>query len=776
MEETLTPTKTIVIPPRTRWGLRDFTLLLMGVLLPAATVLIEWTTHFCAGMFFNPIPTHWHALAAMAVPVSNLLLLLALHRSRNESRWDHLLSLINGFAIGIALFYALVFLPLSVLGVFAIVLLGMGFLPLAPLFSLITAVALRIRWWRNGRKGGFPMVAGGMLLAGIVIIAVQWSLSVTTIGLNLAASKDPARAARGLSMLRNWGDEDVMLEACYRPPGERDDVLAHVIARDLSPEGARKIFYRATGKAFNSLPPPKMVANDGMFRDFAWDEDLASSQVGAQVRGVSLASSRIDGNLDGDAAHAYLEWTMEFANASPMNREARMQMALPHGAVVSRLTLWVNGEEREAAFGKRAQVRQAYTGVVQQRRDPVLVTTAGPDRVQVQCFPIPPSGNMKIRVGITAPLQIDTGKLASFVMPAIVERNFTVATVKHSVWLEGKATLLTDANATLTERSAAGTFTARGDWDDMALSARPTVIVERNPASTKLDVSTPRGQVVQEIKPTTQPGAGAVVIVIDDSASMRNVGERVRGQLTLPMGSTVLIAGDEVTTMGSADPRYLGGADNVPALIAAWDKLATTSGGVIIWLHGPQPEIFADPGTLRQRLERRPDGPRLISMQVAPGPNRVVQALDGLAAVESDPVIPAAAYQLNAAIARHIEAGERLTITRKLLDGSATGPAGRGSHVARLWAADRVAELMRLTPPKIDAAAAVAYEYKIVTPVSGAVVLETQQQFAQAGLQPVDPANVPIVPEPNSIGVIVAAITSRLLSRRRRRGPPARMR
>jgi hypothetical protein len=70
--------------------------------------------------------------------------------------------------------------------------------------------------------------------------------------------------------------------------------------------------------------------------------------------------------------------------------------------------LWVNGEEREAAFAGRSQTREAYQKVaIQQRRDPVLVTTAGPDRVQMQCFPVPPNGGlMKIRIGITAPKHV----------------------------------------------------------------------------------------------------------------------------------------------------------------------------------------------------------------------------------------------------------------------------------------------------------------------------------------------------------------------------------
>ena len=40
--------------------------------------------------------------------------------------------------------------------------------------------------------------------------------------------------------------------------------------------------------------------------------------------------------------------------------------------------------------------------------------------------------------------------------------------------------------------------------------------------------------------------------------------------------------------------------------------------------------------------------------------------------------------------------------------------------------------------------------YQPVTPVSGAVVLETQQQYAKAGLQPVDAATVPAIPEPST--------------------------
>jgi hypothetical protein len=105
---------------------------------------------------------------------------------------------------------------------------------------------------------------------------------------------------------------------------------------------------------------------------------------------VSLASSRIDGHVDARSALSYTEWTMVLRNPTSIRQEGRLEIQLPPDAVVSRATLWVAGSEREAAFGERGHVRQAYESVVAARRDPLLVTTDGPGRIAVRCFPIEP--------------------------------------------------------------------------------------------------------------------------------------------------------------------------------------------------------------------------------------------------------------------------------------------------------------------------------------------------------------------------------------------------
>ena len=97
-----------------------------------------------------------------------------------------------------------------------------------------------------------------------------------------------------------------------------------------------------------------------------------------------------------------------------------------------------------------------------------------------------------------------------------------------------------------------------------------------------------------------------------------------------------------------------------------------------------------------------------------------------------------------------------LEITRERVEPAAAQGHPEGTetsmHLARLWAAEEVA---RLSAARHAAEAMrVAARYQLVTPVSGAVVLETQAQYQRAGLQPVPAESVPVIPEPSG-GVLL---------------------
>ena len=57
-------------PNGATWGksFRSGVMFFFGVLLPAVTLGFELTTHLCAGVFFDPLPTWFHVLLVALVP------------------------------------------------------------------------------------------------------------------------------------------------------------------------------------------------------------------------------------------------------------------------------------------------------------------------------------------------------------------------------------------------------------------------------------------------------------------------------------------------------------------------------------------------------------------------------------------------------------------------------------------------------------------------------------------------------------------------------------
>ena len=66
-------------------------------------------------------------------------------------------------------------------------------------------------------------------------------------------------------------------------------------------------------------------------------------------------------------------------------------------------------------------------------------------------------------------------------------------------------------------------------------------------------------------------------------------------------------------------------------------------------------------------------------------------------------------------------------------------------------------------------AQALALAHRLVTPVSGMVVLETAQQERDQGLAPADPSRVPTVPEPGVVALAAVLLAAMLFHAARSR-------
>lgn len=768
-----------------------------GIIMPAISITLEATTHICAEYFFDPIPTFWHLALVIFVPLAQLQTWFAIRRA--DPNRIEMASGLNTAVLGISIFYSIVYLPVVPLGLLTL-LVGLGLLPLTPYLSLFAAILMRRHLKRIAATAPpkpFPLTLAGLFaglaLSAAVIGLIELPATLTRYGLQMAASTLPQKQSDGIRFLRNYGSREYLLRSCYEQSGRATDLLGEVfsISNPVSPGDAQKIYYRVTGETFNAAVPPKRAGARVIPQDeFEFDNFIGETRIPGKIKGLSLDNSKLEGSLDADGGVGYLEWTLVFKNVSQLQREARAEVQLPPGGVVSRLTLWVNGEEREAAFGSRGQTQSAYQSVVQKRRDPVLVTTAGRDRIVVQCFPVPAfGGEMKIRFGITVPLLLESREQARLLLPHFVNRNFDVPeNLKHRMFLKATRPLSNDLGKVEYLPPANGKFELWGEFSDADLM-RPEIAIRlsrwgsdhgiwsRNPF--EVDGSLVR----QSIEEKVPAHLRRMVLVVDTSASMARWQQQISRALgTLPRDIDVkmvfadadrLLEGDRRYRIGNgldhssailSETEFTGGADNVPALNKAWDLAAETPGNnVIVWIHNPQSVQLESVDTLKRRFARGPYGPTLYSVQASIGPDEVERQLDGLSEVKSVPRMGPLRSDLERLFQQLSGRVPTLEFVRSVKHPDSFPSAYEGmetsDHLARLWANDEVARILNARDVLLnDAATTLAVRYQLVTPVSGAVVLETAEQYRASGLKPVDAGTVPTIPEPETVTLLLIAL------------------
>ncbi|MEO1416869.1 MAG: XrtN system VIT domain-containing protein [Bacteroidota bacterium] len=134
-------------------------------------------------------------------------------------------------------------------------------------------------------------------------------------------------------------------------------------------------------------------------------------------RGSNLATTHIHSVTEvyADQRLSYQEMTLTIQNQHirPNNQqEAVYSFYLPEGAAVTSLSLWINGVEEKSRLTTRAKADSAYMRIVGvERRDPALLHWQEGNRVTVTVFPCTPAEDRKVKIGFSAPLIYEEGKL-----------------------------------------------------------------------------------------------------------------------------------------------------------------------------------------------------------------------------------------------------------------------------------------------------------------------------------------------------------------------------
>lgn len=721
------------------------------------------------------------------IPLANLLLLSIPKSKTPGKKILAVLGTLNGLAIIVSSILVTVLSPLCMMACLGFAIgLVMLFTPsayqyqqwaIAPICAfyfcvatgpIITSVAMRAklrRFLQPGERG--PWFSSGTCFALILSTLLVSIFPTALTNTCLAAVNSGTKAPEGLLLLRAVGDESTILRACYNESaalpwffGGSSSFFLDDTPHLTPSMAARETYYRVKGKPFNTVPRPMGTTPDWdvdyYINYLDWAGDFAGDAVGGVVQGLSLTKSEISGYIDSNEAVSHMAWKMHFHNAQTAGTELRAQILLPPHAVVTGCSLWLNGKKCDAIIATRESTRQAYEKSAQRGGKPLMVSTAGAGRVLLQSATGTWGRDAELLVEITSPLELLARDRAALPLPMFTERNFSVGTA-HTVSLNTNQLVLSSGGLQVDNK------VVQGRISNDKLGNGISVVLQRNSADREVtapEQGTAQSVIVQRIVSKRLSAQTPTVVVIDGSASMSAALPAITTALrSLDCRHVSLVWGADkpltvIKDTDSKSPEWkmaldkvldsscVGGQNNAEALQQAMAaKFGGDSATNFIWLHGPQPVNFSH-GLLNNSVALQNGDTKLYEYQVCPGPNEVVRSLDQSNIMIQVPrIFPSIEEDLSKLCERLSGAIDTVEIHRQK---STNGSSGSGSNstnqsqhaadIAQLYIADMV--LHSLSRPQERLSMGVAAEkHHLVTPYTSALVLESQLQYKELGVE-----------------------------------------
>jgi hypothetical protein len=736
------------------------------VILPPICAIVAW------GMVQNkgPASGNFNKTLLICVFLSGIINAFLLHiNNKNKFEKQKVFFYLLYFNLFLYLYYMICFIPMVPFSFFLIIAFGFGLLILDPYINFLILFRLG-KEFKNKLKEENLYVEKGykktgfFAFLGIFVVSHLFDIA-SLLSYQLYESNNHVTKNLGISILRNLGSKH------YKPATLGEGIWY------IHKEASDEFIYKAYGKTKSNLNDWRIRIDDD---DFFEENNINNSDefIGRNTKTIKLQSSEIDGSVNLENGICYLEWTMVFHNSSSNNGEARAVIKLPPDAVVSRLTLWVNGEEQEAAFAKHSVVEEAYNSVVNKNRDPVLVQYKSPDTVTMKCFPVSKMTPMKIRIGITAPVQYISNNKAYVKTPYLLKNNFQIdSSLIHYVWLESKQSLEYKDKIALKIEDA---YKLKIKMNNKELEEGEPFYFSNIPSNTTsyvypLTESQFLTSKVTEEKPKE---IEKIILVVDFGAMIKNEFHYFEEALDkLPTDKEIIVycIGDKIKKFtytkktGSLDDlksevlKYknefglVGGHDFVPVLVEALDEYDFDEKVLYIWVHGDISYALSNPEPLEKILLRSPKKPNLIEFGTTKSTNILTTKSKELANFPQGK----GAYLGLKNLSEFFRSINNPTtkIIFDVKENINTSEYQEGNkHLARIWANQEIIKMGLLKELDINKAISLSATYQLVTPYVGAVVLENKSQYDQFNLKQVDASTVPSIPEPEEWALIIVII------------------
>lgn len=713
---------------------------LWGLVIP-----LSMTASLCLVLARNAIDAaainRW-VFAGTICTMSCIYVANALNQSISRPRF---LGFLNGLTGGLALSAVVLFsAQMLITSAHADWIIVLPTAVLALVYSLALIRKLLLKVDGNVSLSVFCAALLGTIISAAVMLTPELRGLAIALGEKLAVSADSRGVDFGYEILKNLNAVPE-LEMLARNENDRK---AKSLADSFVPIDniqASKLYFFVSGKTYKQATSP-----------ISTYENVAIADPNAKVAGLSLVESSITGHVDANSLTSVTYWTMVFGNSTGKVQEAQAKISLPPNSAVSRVTLWVNGKPQEAAFNSTERVTQAYQWITERHRDPLLITEPSRGVINLQAYPVPQYGEMKVRIGITSGLKAMTKRDFAFIAPRIFSSNFDVADSKTTISLESNAPITSNANEGRLTGAASklvytgsiqpGTahsyrFVAHRATDFDGFSARATHSLE--------------DMIISEKLVKTSGNVSKLAVVVDASAVAANHRKELKkalSSISKHISARVFLANhrDDVESLPVDQAisrldtvQFGGGVDDARALVAAKKFIGRDLHSAIVWIHGAQPVFYpVDTELLQQLLVAGEHRLNIYDYSLDDQENAARTELVSWSRFASPQFrsieqSESVAEDLTSFFSNVASNGSGYEVVREKLPNKHNIQINDefpvASRLSTIWAADEARRCAELG--QVDTAVTLGTVYRVVTPVTGAVVMELQSDYEYQGLE-----------------------------------------
>lgn len=375
-----------------------------------------FSTNILIGVFENlPI---WVYMVTFAFCLSNFLI----YNDYQKKIVTPLAYFVNGISFLLILYFMLYLIPLMPLSFVGILAVGLGFYGLVPAIVCFWHVNMLFTTTHIKKRNMLPFAVG--FLSGIVGIVIFVSLLI--IENKKLNSYLVTKSFDITTDLPNYIKVSQHLEPnfCNEILLKKGIVYIHnddfFEFRGLDGFGnkqynERKRHNPIVNIAYVFLDELSLSADDriNILRS-NFDKRLETEEQLWSGEDLVTKNIKEDVKIYANERLAYTEITMDVAcdEDAWRDREAIYSFQLPEGSVATSLSLWVNGVERQGVLTTKEKAKAAYRQIVGvEARDPSLMQWKEGNRVVVRVFPIRHDLPRTFKCGFTTPLKVMDSKM-----------------------------------------------------------------------------------------------------------------------------------------------------------------------------------------------------------------------------------------------------------------------------------------------------------------------------------------------------------------------------